>query len=322
MTGLVVDLFCGAGGWLAGAQQLGLDPIGIELDPWAARTHQAAGGRTIRADVATYPLGHLTGRVTGLIASPPCQSFSRAGKRGGLTDSRGQLVHEVMRWATALRPEWIACEQVPDVLPIWRYFACQLRELGYSAWAGVLNSADYGVPQTRQRAILMASRSSLVTPPAPTHAEHPSVSFDGTELEPWITMAAALGWGLTKRPSLTVASASAGGGHGLDGGSGARRAYHKAMGTPGHWAWRRPATTLTADPRVFQPGGHHAPGEQSRNALQVTPQEAATLQSFSPDYPWQGTETEQHRQIGNAIPPLLACRILGALTAAAEKVAA
>jgi DNA (cytosine-5)-methyltransferase 1 len=72
-------------------------------------------------------------------------------------------------------------------------------------------------------------------------------------------------------------------------------------------------TATWADPRVFQPGGHHTPGAQSENAVRVTVLEASTLQSFPPDFPWQGSRTAQFRQIGNAVPPLLARAILAAL---------
>lgn len=85
----------------------------------------------------------------------------------------------------------------------------------------------------------------------------------------------------------------------------------------GGWGYDRPATTTTTtDPRVFQPGGHHEKGEQSHNAVRVTTQEAAVLQSFPPDYPWQGSRTAVFTQIGNAVPPLMARAVIAALLAA------
>lgn len=122
---MILDLFSGgAGGWCFGARALGLDPIGIECDGNACRTRAAAGLRTIRADIATYPPEVFAGKVEGLCGSPPCQAFSAAGKQKGLADPRGQLVHEPMRWARIVRPRWwdtpsrVVCGQRT---PRWAY---------------------------------------------------------------------------------------------------------------------------------------------------------------------------------------------------------
>lgn len=192
----VWDLFAGCGGWDVGAQALGLDPLGIEVWEPACRTRGAARLNTIRADVATFPLAQ-TRPAEGLIASPPCQDWSAAGGRARRSGESGWLVDEPLRWVTALRPRWVALEQVPPALEVWEQHAQQLRLWGYSVWCGILNAADYGVPQTRQRAILMASLDRPALPPEPTHAQDPQPSLFGHQLEPWVTMADALGIGGT-----------------------------------------------------------------------------------------------------------------------------
>ncbi len=85
--------------------------------------------------------------------------------------------------------------------------------------------------------------------------------------------------------------------------------------------WTRPATTLTTDPRIFHPGGHIANDGRdnsrmvgrSQDTIRITPADALALQSFPAGYPVQGSKTKQFEQIGNAIPPLLAWHLLGAL---------
>lgn len=218
-SGLIVDLFGGPGGWDEALRMLGVDRpvIGIEHDAAACATRAAAGHLTIRADVAAYPVEPFLGRVWGLIASPPCPPFSAAGKRGGArdeaqlrahllacaghgwippeppeggwTDPRSPLVLQPLRWAEALRPEWIILEQVPLVARLWSAMAVALEALGYRTKVALVQAADYGVPQTRQRAVLIACLSSWPTIPRPTHAKEASSSR-----QRWVSMAAALGW--------------------------------------------------------------------------------------------------------------------------------
>lgn len=194
----VVDLFAGMGGWDIAARNLGVDPLGIEWNADACATREAAGLRTLQADIAALDPADFA-PCEGLIASPPCQDFSVAGKGAGRDGERGRLVEEVPRWVDALRPRWVACEQVPPVLPIWREFAHRFEQWSYRTWCGLLSSERYGVPQTRERAILMASLDGPVQPPAPTHQEYRhgeparhEVGLFG-EVLPWVSMAEALG---------------------------------------------------------------------------------------------------------------------------------
>lgn len=250
---LDIELFAGPGGWDEGGLRLGLRPVGIEWDDAACRTAVAAGHLRIRADVATYPTDHLRGKVRGLIASPPCTTFSAAGHgngkrliailaegvRGILASEPGALerarraarvelwrtdtkpfrankyawatdqafisclVLEPARWIIDTQPVWVALEQVPAVLPLWRVYAHGLRLLGYSAFAVELNAADYGVPQTRKRGFMGANRERAVAVPEPSHDRDPKPSLFG-QLKHWISMACALEWGATNRPGPTL----------------------------------------------------------------------------------------------------------------------
>lgn len=190
-----VDLFAGPGGWDLAATELGITITGIEHDADACQTRRNAGFTgtgTRHADVTECDPADYTGH--NLIASPPCPAFSSAGTRDGIDYLPGLaaaisrrdwayrptdnpevwLALEIGRWYDTLDPDWIALEQVPAVLPLWETYARLFADHGYSTWTGVLNAADYGVPQTRQRAILIASRRKTVGCPPPTHAEQPA----------------------------------------------------------------------------------------------------------------------------------------------------
>lgn len=362
--------YAGPGGACEGLRTLGLEPVGIEWDAAACATRAAAGHLTIRADLATYRPYHRPGSVAGYWASPPCQTFSTAGKGDGrdqlddlaavihaerwadadLFDDKTRHVIDAARTAVELTPEWVAMEQVPAVLPLWRALAHVLERHGYSTWCGVLCAADFAVPQTRRRAILMASRVSAVSPPVPTHAERPGMFGE----RPWVSMADALGWdGLLERPGLTFCGSNEGGGD-LAGGSGARQAIRDAR-EGGRWLVKRersgdrseetfdasgPAQALTSKARSWevrhgaqknatvrtfdQPAATvlgswdngdtklHTPG----GVIRLTVRDALILQGFPPDYPVQGSRSKQFEQVGNAVPPPLAAHIIAALTGA------
>lgn len=312
MAGATLEPFAGPGGASLGMHAAGLAPVGVEVEAWACATRAAAGLATIRADASAMPLAHLRGRIDGLWLSPPCPTFSPAGKGGGRSelahlyafaeavarygwrepwrhhewsDRRTPLVLEVLRFAEALSPSWLVAEQVPTVVELWHAFAHVLGEAGYAVWAGILNAADYGVPQTRRRAILLASRGRYVEPPPPTHARNPRPSLLGPEPERWRTMHDALGW---------------------SGEVGFPRADDRGSGT-GYRVrdWRsanRPAATVSEKARswVVRPEGWTAA------PIRVSLAEALVLQGFPRDYPVAGDRTAAFLQVANATPPPLA----------------
>ena len=230
---MIVDLFAGPGGWSEGLRMLGMSDVGIEWDAAACRTRAAAGHLTIRADVTAMPAKHLCSKVCLLIASPPCTAFSMAGKGAGrdvidtlcramyrgdwyaMRDEHPMVVWaplDVGRWIEECQPTRIALEQVPPAMPLWEALAHWLRTRGYSVATRVLNAADYGVPQTRQRAFLAASLDGPAELPVPTHDRRPVDSLFGTKSQ-WVSMAEALGWGMTERamPTLTGGGIATGG---------------------------------------------------------------------------------------------------------------
>lgn len=267
------------------------------------------------------------------------------------------LVLEPARYLYALitggKPfEWAALEQVPSVLPLWNVYVQELQRLGWSAWAGVLCAADYGVGQVRNRAVLIASAVRKVQPPEPTHAEDGGGwdLFGGCRM-PWRTMADTLGWGATDRPSPTVTAGGAKTGGVEPFARGGRAALHNAQErgawvlhtnrdqrpdgsrqisdpytrpaptltgkSGGQWVFKRPAATVQATNRIAPPGHLDRAGGERQfgpETIRITVAEAGLLQSFRADYPWQGTRNKQHEQAGNAVPPLLAAHVASAAT--------
>lgn len=293
---LVIEGFAGPGGWSEGLKLAGFagTAVGVEWDWSACKTATAAGHVRIQADVATFPLDHLAGKVDGVIQSPPCPPWSQSGRRLGpadrlgvlqridsfahglapetreWNDPRSHLCAEPMRWAVALQPRWIALEQVPGALSLWQHIGGHLETMGYSVATGVLRCEEYGVPQTRKRAVLVARLDGKAVLPMPTHCGHGRRT---SHLPPPVTMREAIGWGLADRPAWTVT----GGG------------------------------TATGGAEVFG----NAKCRAQLGGRRPTPEEAAALQGFRPDYPFYGeTLGKRHQQIGDAVPPPLAAAIL------------
>ena len=348
---MIRDDYAGPGGWSEGLAMLGLSDVGLEWDAAACATRAAAGHLTIRCDLGTYQPHPVP--LAGYIASPPCQTFSAAGGGAGREvlaelvdvidrrawdeidrfDDRTCHVLIAARNALALHPEWICLEQVPPVLPIWQALARALDADGWSVWAGVLCAADYGVPQTRRRAILIASRVRAVTAPTPTHARVPGL-FGGS---PWISWGEALGlgdgWEAVERrgagiiarhghraptpssePAPTITTGSNRRVWILDRRTNSRSA-RGSMAPTVTVESGRPAPTLTGKAVtqwVIAPSGHD-------HRYRLTVAGCCVLQSFAPDYPLHGTSEQQHLQVGNAVPPLLAAHVIAAATGLTDR---
>ena len=350
-----LDLFAGTG-WGVACQRLGIKEVGVEIMPEAVDTRTANGMETIYRDVwdglqlTAEQHRDMYGSYGLLIASPPCQTFSMAGSGAGRAaldevleaielhaykdaaallsfgekhDMRTALVLTPLAYVWRDRPRLVAMEQVPTVLPVWEACAEVMREWGYEVEVAVLNAEQYGVPQTRKRAILVARRSGPVALPTPTHSRY--YSRTPAKLDPgvrkWVSMGYALGFeGFTAekvmgrgmverygtRPGRVAATpafairASAGG---MEPGGFVLRSNYGTGGDPSKRGERKisePSATLTSKADRMKWDG----------VRRLTANEASTLQSYPQDFTWTG---KQFLQIGNAVPPLLAEHILAAL---------
>lgn len=316
----MVDLFAGPGGLDVAARWLGLDAHGVEWDRNAVETRFAAGLSTSVGDVRRFgPCCFPKAEV--LAGGPPCQTFTVAGggagrraldrvlglveelvtgqdisvRLAGLEDERTGLVLEPLRWALEAyqlgRPfKAIVLEQVPAVLPVWKAVGEALERFGYTSVHGVLRTEEFGVPQTRRRALLVATLDSHAKLPPPTHRKFsPRVSrlSGDSSLLPWKSMADVLG-----RTGHFIVKSN----YGTGGDPKARGVRHS----------EQPSATVTGKIRrniIVGPGG-----DSGGNRLTIA--EAGLLQTFPGDYPWAGNDIAQ--QIGNAIPPRLAAHVLAA----------
>ncbi|MEU7877105.1 DNA cytosine methyltransferase [Microbispora bryophytorum] len=312
----IIDLFAGPGGLDVAATWLGLPVTGIEIDGNACATRKAAGLLTTQGDVRDFgPKDFPDASV--LAGGPPCQTYTVAGRGAGrqaldevlgfarrmdagedvraeldkMPDERTGLVLEPLRWALEAIEldrayEVIVLEQVPAVLPIWEAIAKILRSRGYGVDTGVLRTEQFGVPQTRRRAVLIARRNTTeVALPQPTHRVYrkgvPRNQGDPM-LKPWVPM----GEVVRRGQKFTVVSNYGTGGD------------PKERGKRTH---ADPSATVT--------------GKISRNRIQedgsrFDSSEAGQLQTFPADYPWSASDISQ--QIGNAVPPLLSLHVLEA----------
>jgi len=339
-----IDLFAGAGGLtlgfeLANAEQdsVRYEPVlAVEHDPAAALTYKANFGVSVfdgdieAVDPTIYPEAEL------ILGGPPCQGFSPLGRDRDDRSRRvlNSLWEHFLAAVIKVEPRAFVIENVPEFQKSAEFAELRLRmashpllrEYGYGF--GVLNAVDYGVPQRRRRGILIAARAraEVPWPPPPTHGE--SSLFT----RPYRTVREAIGdlpplpttdapttldgvqdlhiRRSPRRTSLERYRAIPEGGNRFD--LQRRRPdltpscwLNKPTGTTdvmGRLWWDRPAFTIRTE--FYKPEkGRYLHPKQHRP---ITHREAARLQCFPDSFIFEGTKIEIARQIGNAVPPLLA----------------
>lgn len=330
-----VSLFTGVGGLDYGFEAAGFDTrVALEMDAVCCASLRATRSwPVIEADLLDTPTrkilkagGLATGRVDMLIGGPPCQPFSKSGwwKSGQslrLDDPRASTLSGFLRVVSEARPKAFLLENVEGLAFGGKDEGLQLllsainsintsQRTRYRPVVITLNAADFGVPQTRTRVFVIASRDGKVfTPPAPTHRD-PSLPVD-LFTQPWRTAWDAIGniphpveQGLELAgkwadllPSIPEGQnylwhTDRSGGIPL---FGWRRRYWNFLLK---LAKNRPAWTIQA-----QPGPATGPFHWDNRLLSA--RELSRLQTFPEDVVILGSRADVQRQIGNAVPSLL-----------------
>lgn len=187
-----ISLFSGAMGLDIGLMQAGIDiRIGQDFDDACIQTMQANGHSGIAGDIRQITseeilqkAGMKVGEPFLICGGPPCQPFSTAGKRLGINDPRGSLFKEFVRMIDEIRPRFFVMENVKGIMSsplkdangentnkkVLDVILEEFRRLNYKTVYGVVDAVNYGVPQFRERFVLVGSRDDEnIFLPAPTH---------------------------------------------------------------------------------------------------------------------------------------------------------
>ncbi len=300
-----VDLFCGAGGMTQGLLQAGFQPVAsVEVNPIASTTHikNFPDCHHFCDDIKNLNSQNLLSKIGSpevhlVVGGPPCQGFSVAGKRDP-NDPRNRLFREFVRIVSEIRPWYVVMENVPGILTIQKGAVKQaiceaFEEIGYpDVSVAVLESAAYGIPQIRPRAIFIANRFGMPNPypkpqllseqykaiesaidDLPEYTRIPEINHE------WTRHSAQYMERLAKVPpggSLYESYADA-----------FKRQY------PG-----KPSMTVKENH-----GGTHIHPYLNRV---ISAREMARLQTFPDSFIFEGSMKKAMWQIGNAVPPRLA----------------
>ena len=167
MKPTVIDLFAGVGGLSLGFEMEGFDILlANEFDQSIATAYKENHKSTnvVVGDITSLDLskvfGEYVNKIDVVIGGPPCQGFSQKGKRKTINDERNFLFKHYVEVVKFVKPKYFVMENVPNLLTAEKGFFLNeikglFKDYGYSIRYGILNAADYGVPQKRRRAIII-----------------------------------------------------------------------------------------------------------------------------------------------------------------------
>ena len=320
----IVDLFSGAGGLELGFEQAGYEIVfSTDFDEYCEKVHINNRPQIpfLRMDIHDLDDNildkYINDEIDVLVGGPPCQGFSTIGKRissdpnkRNEKDPRNTLFKEYIRILNYIKPKFFLMENVEGLLTrekgaIFEEIKKTFAETGYEFNCIVLNAADYGVPQIRNRIFFYGNRVGIkMTPPIPTHSENGST--------PWNTVNSAIGDLAKVEEDKRINHVPLK--HGEinikryqlipEGGRLPEKdlppeLYRKNFGNT-FKRLHRDKPSLTMVP------GHNAFPIHPWLDRSLTVREAARIQTFPDDYIFVGPRHMQCMQVGNAVPPMLA----------------
>jgi len=313
----VLDLFCGAGGLSKGFEQAGFEVIaGVDCKELFLETYEENhDGMAIQADLMEVTPGEFFDEnpldeeeIDVIIGGPPCKGFSIAGKRDP-EDERNNLVDKFIDFVEHVQPKMFLMENVTGIKTmkdgkVLNLIMKRFENAGYErAQHETLNSADYGVPQERRRVIFLGRIDGKVpTYPERTHGPKGQKRLDGKELKPHATVKEALidkdfqdlpNHDKTNHDDEMVERMSE-----VEPGEGLYEHYGDS--------WKR---LVKDEPAPTVKENHNAPFIHPVKNRVGTVRECAVLQSFPDDFIFKGPKSQQLKQVGNAVPTLLAKRL-------------
>ena len=335
----VIDLFAGVGGMSLGFENQGFEVvIANEYDESIAKAYKENHKKTkmVVGDITSLNLeevfGKYAGQIDAVIGGPPCQGFSQKGQRKTIHDERNFLFKYYVKVVELVQPKYFVMENVPNLLTAENgYFRKELENLfnsmGYQLKMGVLNAADYGVPQNRRRAVIIGKKDA-VAPELPTPLDSTVTIWDA------ISDLAYLNSGEGEEEQEYKMDAQSSYQKELRGGT--TRLYNHvvtkhsklalerlALIPPnagkevlpeehltksiysGTWTrMRKEEISVTITTRFDTPSS----GKFTHPFLDraITVREAARIQSFPDSFRFVGNKGSQMKQVGNAVPPKLA----------------
>lgn len=330
----VLDLFCGAGGLSYGFESAGFDIlVGIDNDAKALETFELnhKGSKSICGDITQITFEEhikplLDGkRIDVIIGGPPCQGMSLSGPRK-FDDPRNKLYLSYIRLVKEIQPKAFVIENVPGLVGL---FGGQIKdsiiekftEMGYHIEYRILCSADYGVPQSRKRVVFVGTKVGefeypTINPNVVTCSmalsDLPALEDElGEEVSEYAIPPQNYYQQLMRKNSGVVLNHVAASHSDKvkkiialvpDGGNYKNLPDEYRDSRNFHVAWTRFASNKPA-PTIDTGHRHHFHYKYNRVP---TVRECARLQSFPDDFKFLGNKTQQFRQVGNAVPPLMA----------------